>query len=357
MRITYLGPLPPHLGGIAQHGANVADALLATGNGVQRLSWRRPYPARLYPGDLVDPLAAPAPNVRYLLDWHDPGTWGRAGRAAARGDAVVLPWVTTVHGPATAVVLRATRELPRIAIVHNALPHERHPFDATISRMVLRRFDGAVVHATAVAEQLAELAPDLPVEVVAHPPNLPLRRSPLPNPRTPLRILVFGLVRAYKGVELALDAAALLRERGVDVELTVAGRFWEPLDHWRDEVTRRGLDHTVTLDDRYVPDHEVDELFARHHVLLAPYRAATQSGIVPLAQAAGRPVVATAVGGLAEAVRDGQSGRLAAPGDAEAIADALLEVAEDLDTYASGSAAAATSWEQVAEVITGLASG
>jgi D-inositol-3-phosphate glycosyltransferase len=354
MRITYLGLLPPHLGGIAQHGANVADALLAAGNRVQRLSWRRPYPARFYPGDLVDPSSAPAPGVRYLLDWYDPGTWGRAGRTAARGDALVLPWVTTVHAPPTLAILRATRHLPRIGIVHNALPHERHPFDSAIARRVLGSFDGAVVHATSIAEQLVELAPSLPVQVVAHPPNLDLEPEPLP-PASPLRVLVFGIVRAYKGVELALDAVSLLRDRGVALELTIAGRFWEPLEHWRREVARRDLEGLVTLDDRYIPDEEVGPLFAAHHLLLAPYRAATQSGIVPLAQAAGRPVVATAVGGLAEAVEDGVAGRIVPPDDPAALADGVEAVADHLGSFASHSAAAATTWAEVARAITGLA--
>jgi D-inositol-3-phosphate glycosyltransferase len=354
MRITYLGPLPPHLGGISQHGANVADALLAAGNAVQRVSWRRPYPAWLYPGDLVDPASAPAPHVRYLLDWYKPGTWHRAGRLAAEGDAVVLPWVTTVHAPPTLAVLRATGHLPRIGIVHNALPHERHPFDAAIVRQVFRGLDGAVVHATSIAEQLVELAPELPVRVVAHPPNLELSAAPLP-PTPPLRVLVFGIVRAYKGVELALDAVSILREKGVELELTIAGRFWEPLEHWRQEVVRRDLGGSVTLDDRYIPDAEVGPLFASHHLLLAPYRAATQSGIVPLAQAAGRPVVATDVGGLAEAVEDGVAGRVVAPGDPVALARGIEAVAEELATFARGSAAAATTWAEVALAVTDLA--
>jgi glycosyltransferase involved in cell wall biosynthesis len=350
LRLTYIGPLPPHGGGIAQHGANLTAALVARGHSVQRLSWRSPYPARLYPGELVDPTAEPAANVRYPLDWHRPHSWITAGRSARQGDALIIPWVTTVHGPAIWAAVRAAPGIPAVALVHNALPHERHLFDASMTGRILRRFDAAVVHATSVAEVLQDLVPNLPIEVVPHPPNLPLTASVLP-PRPPLRVLIFGFVRAYKGVELGLDAVAELIRRGVKVELTIAGKFWEPVERWQADVLARRLDDHVVLDDRYIPDEDVAQLFASHHIVLAPYRSATQSGIVPLAQAAGRPVVATAIGGLVEAVEDGVAGRLAAP-DSSELANAIADVAGDLERYAEGSRTAATEWTQVADVIT-----
>jgi len=61
-----------------------------------------------------------------------------------------------------------------------------------------------------------------------------------------------------------------------------------------------------------------------------PYRSGTQSGVVPLAYAHGRGVVTTRVGGLAEAVRDGETGLLVPPGDAAALAEALERVRSGL---------------------------
>jgi glycosyltransferase involved in cell wall biosynthesis len=355
LRFTYIGPLPPHFGGIAQHGANLTEALVTLDHAVKRISWSSPYPKRLYPGELTDPTSNPAPYVSYPLAWHRPASWVAAGRAARAGDALVVPWVTTFHAPATGVILRAAGDVPSVALVHNALPHERHAFDASLTAAVLRRFDAAVVHASSVADVVHDLAPDLPVEVVPHPPNLPLTVAPLPPPH-PLRVLIFGFVRAYKGVEFGLDAVAEIRHQGVDVELTIAGRFWEPLERWWAEVESRKLTEHVVLDNRYIPDEDVGSLFASHHLVLAPYRTATQSGIVPLAQAAGRPVVASSVGGLVEAVDDGVSGRLTDLNGA-ALAEAIIEVASDLERYAAGSAAAATCWTQVADVIVRSARG
>ncbi len=57
------------------------------------------------------------------------------------------------------------------------------------------------------------------------------------------------------------------------------------------------------------------ELFAAADVVVLPYVEASQSGAVPLAYAAEKPVVVTAVGGLPEAVEDGRTGLVVAPRD------------------------------------------
>ena len=351
MQITYFGHHPPHPGGVAQHGQGVVAGLRAREHQLQVLSWRRMYPARLYPGTVAAANHQPAPGVTALADWFDPTSWLRVGWRAAAGDLLVLPWVTAFHAPASAAVLRAAGDIARVAIVHNARPHERQPGSDTLLRTALRPLDGAVVHATSVADDLNQLLPHLPITVVEHPANLPLVPMPLPVSE-PLRLLVFGFVRAYKGVEVALDAVQLLVRDGVDVRLTIAGEFWEPIDQWRAAVASRGLASQVELRAGYVPDDEVQGLFSAHHLLVAPYHNATQSGIVPLARAAGRGVVVTRVGGLAEAVTDGTDGRLVPPGDPIALASALQDGRREAGRWGQRSAQRQTRWEDVADAIT-----
>lgn len=354
MDVTYFGPLPPHPGGIAQHGDALIDGFLRRGHRVQRLSWRDLYPPRLYPGSVASKDRNPRSDALELADWHDPRTWVRAGWRARAGDAIVLPWVTPFHAPAVLTTLSACAEVARLILVHNALPHERHRGDTLAIRAALRQADGAVVHATSVADDLSWLLPRLQVAVVPHPPNLPLSATPLPAP-TPLRVLVFGYVRAYKGVESALDALGLLTSQGSDVRLTIAGEFWEPVDEWVKEIAARGLGERVSLRPGYVADEDVQELFDAHHVLLAPYRSATQSGTIPLARAAGRAVVATDVGGLREAIDDGADGLLVPAGSAERIAVALQETQARLQDLAAASASRTSRWEDVADAFTALA--
>jgi len=58
-------------------------------------------------------------------------------------------------------------------------------------------------------------------------------------------------------------------------------------------------------------------------VVVLPYLSATQSGIAQIAFNFDRPVIATAVGGLGEVVKQGETGLVVPPGDPAALADAI----------------------------------
>ncbi|GIU88838.1 MAG: glycosyl transferase [Acidimicrobiia bacterium] len=349
MRIGYVGPVPPHPGGIAHHGDRLVGVLRARGHDVTVVSWASQYPRRLYPGEAVRVPPRDRAGTRFLLRWWDPLSWVRAGRAVRDRDLLVAPWVTPFHAPALLAVHLAARR-PLVVVAHNALPHERMPFDVPLARLVFRRASRVVAHSRSVAREVERLAPGRPVTVTAMPPLIPVGPAPLP-PRPPLRLLCLGIVRGYKGFDVAVDAVSRLLARGRDVELTIAGQLWHDAAVWRERVRDPKLRGRVRLDARYVPDDEVGGLLARHHLVLAPYRSATQSGVVPIALAAGRPVVASRVGGLAEAVADGESGVLVPPGDPEALADAVERAGSGLEALAAGTAAHRPSWEAVADAV------
>jgi glycosyltransferase involved in cell wall biosynthesis len=355
VRIVFTGPLPPLPGGISQHGAQLVRALAAEGHEVQAISWRAQYPRLLYRGQRVDPNATPFPGARHQMAWYDPGSWWRAGRAAHAADLLVLPWVTPVQAPAWRVLLAAARPTPAVAIVHNPIPHEQRPFDRALTRAVLGRLRGAVVHAQASVAPLGAIVPGLPVAAVPHPPNLEVPVAELP-PAPPYRLLFFGLVRPYKGLDIAIDALAKLVARGVDAELVVAGEFWGPVEPWRRQVESAGLGERVRLRPGYVPDAEVGGLLAATHLVVAPYRHATQSGIVPIAGRAGRAVVATSVGGLAEQVVEGVNGTLAAPSDAAALAAAVERALAELPALSAGARRMTATWSDVADAVVKLGS-
>ena len=99
--------------------------------------------------------------------------------------------------------------------------------------------------------------------------------------------------------------------------------------------------------DSYVSEEEMTLWLAACDVVALPYRAISGSGIAARAFAAGRPVAAAAVGGLAEAVEPGSTGELFPPGDSAALARAVETVlARGDDAYAPGLARAAerASW-------------
>mgnify|MGYP002682685571 CR=1 FL=1 len=96
-------------------------------------------------------------------------------------------------------------------------------------------------------------------------------------------------------------------------------------------------------------------LLARSSVILLPYLEATQSGVIPLAYGAERPVVATSVGAIPEIVENGRTGLLVPPGDASALAAGTIRLLGDQELAKRVAAAGRKyaeehlSWEAVAE--------
>ena len=349
MRIAYVGPVPPHRGGIAQHGWQTVEAFRRLGNDVEVESWRSLYPKGLFKGEQPTGLPRREGDVRFRLRWWHPLSWVLAGRRCREAELIVFPWVTPVHAIPLLVLLRAAGR-PAVSFVHNPEPHERMPFSKLLLRLVMARTEGAVVHAETAADALRERTDVERVEVTPHPPNLAIEPAPMPGP-VPLRLLFLGFVRAYKGVDLAIDAIGELRSRGRDVRLTIAGDFWEDPAPMREDLATRMLGDVVELRVGYVPDDEIGPTLAEHHLVVAPYRTATVSGIAPLAFAAGRPIVVTPVGGLPEAIAHGENGIVADVVDPVAVADAILAAAADLERLAAGAAASASRWEDVADAL------
>jgi glycosyltransferase involved in cell wall biosynthesis len=286
------------------------------------------------------------------LVWSDPRTWVRIGREARGHDRVVLVWVTPLQAPALAVVARLAGAGRAIAMVHNGRPHERGPLDRMLTRVGLGRVGRVVVHAPSIVDDLRHQGVTAEATVVPFPPQSAL--APTPLPEGPLRMLLFGeTARAYKGADVLLEAVAMLRRRRVALTLTVAGgvRSTEAL---RAAARRLGIEDSVDVRPGWVPDERLQALFAEHHLVVLPYRSATASGIVPLARAAGRPVVATAVGGLADVVHDGVDGILCEPGDPAALADALLEAWEAREQLARGIPHPMPTWSAVAAMVVGV---
>ena len=135
-------------------------------------------------------------------------------------------------------------------------------------------------------------------------------------------------MRPYKGLRRLLEALAALpsTERP---HLLIVGEIWRERRQLAAEVRRLRLQEQLTLIDRYVANEELPALFAVADALVLPYLSASQSAVAPLALAAGKPLIATAVGGLPELLRDGVDSLLVPANDRAALTAALRQLNDD----------------------------
>jgi glycosyltransferase involved in cell wall biosynthesis len=346
VKVTFVGGGVSPVSGISQHTERLLSGLRANGCEIQHLGWRNAGPRRLTRAQHGHGVA-----VKRGLVWWNPLTWVWVGLQARRADSVGLIWFTPLQAPALAVVGWIAGSRRTFAVIHNGSPHESVLMSGALTRLALRQCRLLIAHVESVVEDLRKVHVEAPAVIVPLPAQIDVLSTPLPD--GPLRLLHLGEVhRRYKGTDVLLRALALLRAQGLATSLTVAGRCRGEIDVAA-EVAALDLEAHVTLLDRWVPDDVLASLFMSHHLIVLPYRSATTSGVVPIALAAGRPVVATRVGGLVEMVIDDVNGFLCAPEDPAALADAITRASEHRNRLARGTVATAPpSWMAVAQKIT-----
>lgn len=172
---------------------------------------------------------------------------------------------------------------------------------------------------------------------------LELGRFPYQDPPQPgqgtLRVAAVGRHVPKKGFAELIDAIHLLVQAGTPVHLTLGGSG-ELEQQLRQQVQDLGLTHHITMPGP-LTQQEVRDLLSQAHVFAAPCVPAHDGNIDGLptvvleAMACGTPVIATAVTGLPEVIRDHDTGILLEPGDTEALATALTRIAQGhIDTRA-----------------------
>jgi glycosyltransferase involved in cell wall biosynthesis len=254
-------------------------------------------------------------------------------------------------------LLRLT-SLPRVLTVHDAIPHSEGGSGTNTSEERLRdRMRAGATHVTVHGQScvadFARASPDYRGEVTSSMHGVLMVPSANSAPIQPVdgRILFFGRMWAYKGLDVFLDAIDLLSKRGVRHQAVIAGRG--------PEMTRFGARMadmaSVNPIDTYVSAEDTSTLFQSAEIVALPYKDASQSGVLASAFGNHRPVVASATGGIPDVVTDGVNGLLVPPADAEALADALERVltsrplAASLTEGARQTAEGSLNWDHIAE--------
>ncbi len=135
-------------------------------------------------------------------------------------------------------------------------------------------------------------------------------------------ILFFGRIWPYKGLRYLIEAEPLISAKIPDITIIIAGTG-ENFDQYEKIMADKGR---YTVYNEYIPNEKAADLFRKATVVALPYIDGSQSGIVAMAYAFKKPVVATDVGSISEVVKHGETGFVVPPGDSEKLAEALVEI-------------------------------
>jgi glycosyltransferase involved in cell wall biosynthesis len=348
------------------HYTYLLSCALKDEHDVGALLMRRLVPRRLYPGrDRVGAAVANAvvypPDVPVYdgVDWY----WGPSLTNALRyldrqrPTVMIFQWWT-------GAVLHTYLRLARYAARHGARLilewHERQDVgeaavtgarryvEALMPRL-LPLVDAHVVHSRFDMQAISSAYP-LGNAIMRVIPHGPYNHLVIPEARRadarigfPFRLLYFGVVRPFKGVEDLVAAFSMLdRDQASQFRLSILGETWEEWTVPDQAIARSPHADLIERVDRYVSDEELAGYVARADAIVLPYHRSSMSGPLHVAMAAGLPVVVTAVGGLVEAVRDYAGAVLVPPENPDALRDALLRLpARQGERYANSH-----SWQQ-----------
>jgi glycosyltransferase involved in cell wall biosynthesis len=240
------------------------------------------------------------------------------------------------------LALPLLRSYPLVVTVHDPRHHVGdRDSQRTPQRLMdfgFRRADRVVVHGEMLKRQVMELFAKRSdkVHVIPHVAIGSAGTGNAAGEDDGRTILFFGRLWEYKGLRYLIEAEPLIREALPDARIVIAGAG-EDFEPYRQMMSRP---ENFIVHNRHISANECDQLFREASIVVLPYIEATQSGVVPLAYSAAKPVVATQVGALAEVVEDGVTGRLVPPRDVRALASAIVDLLRDSETrLAMGTAA------------------
>ena len=285
---------------------------------------RRPAYAALLPGYMIGGslasigLGASSPPDVVHVHWPVPHGWfGALARASSERTAVVSSFYS--------VEIRWIERRLRWA-----LPFLRWSIESADAVTAI-----STATAAAVARYTSREVPVIPFSAAISDRPLPDGPSAEARPlerEGPVRLLFVGRLVERKGVHILIRALARVRER-VDATLTVVGEGPEagPLEA---EARRVGVDPFVHFAGR-VDQEALGEAYRTSDLFVLPAvvdgKGDTEGLGVVLLEALefGLPLIASDAGGIPDIVKHGETGLLAPPGDAGALADAIMRVIDD----------------------------
>lgn len=339
MKIIILGTAWPYRGGLATFNERLARQFMSEGHEVEVWTFTLQYPSFLFPGK-TQYTNEPAPKdlvIRRELNSCNPFNWIKVGKAVRKAapDLLICCYWMSFFAPSYGLVSKMAQRNGKtrcVALVHNMIPHEPSILDKLFAPYFVKRQNGFVALSESVVKDIEAISHQHSAVSSPHPiydhygermtKEEACEALGLDGKKD--YMLFFGLVRAYKGLDLLLDAFGKVKDSLPNLQLIIAGEFYEDEDKYRTQIADLGLTERVIIRNEFVPDGDLRKYFGAADLIVQPYKTATQSGVTQVAFHFEKPMLVTNVGGLGEIVHDHKMGYACAP-NAEDIAEDLMD--------------------------------
>jgi starch synthase len=237
--------------------------------------------------------------------------------------SVEHPWIIP------SIFFLKLKKIPIVGTLHDVKAHhgDWSSFLRVLSLEFLKRFsDILIVHGNNMKEDLINSGvSENKIKVIPHGDYEFFTKLKKANIDERNSVLFFGRIMKYKGLICLLKSIPLIVRECPDVKITIAGEG--DLSDYIEFLEQN--QHHLEIYNSFIADQNIAELFQKAKLIVLPYTEASQSGIVHIAYAFRKPVVATNVGALPEVVEHGRTGLLIPVKDVNALAKAVIKLLKD----------------------------
>lgn len=346
LHVAILGPVYPFTGGISNYNSELCNHLSKHAI-LKVISYARALPSFVSFEQKNDPskncLRSP---VQFIFDILRSPTWNKTAQAIIdfKPDVLIFHWYMPFFAfPFYYPFYRVFKTVKKgcnckiIAICHELFPHENTLAYKLINSLraskmhasLSEKIDFFLVHTDKDFKRLPKIFPKTNVQKIFHPIyDVFYKKMGKLHARKLLHLkgnvlLCFGFVAEYKGISYLQEAVPEIL-KDAKLSLLIVGKFVAHKKIYLEKIRKLNIGEHLKIIDRYVPNEDIPIYFSAADLVVAPYISATQSGIVTIAYAFNKPVLATKVGGLPEMVHDNKTGYLVEPKNSKQLADAVL---------------------------------
>lgn len=333
MKIAFLGPAYPQRGGIAQFIAIYAQKLINAGHEVKIFSFKKQYPDFLFPGKTQNEESKKIIDlpIKQVVTPYNPLSFLGCAKKINQFNPDVLifkywiPFFAPLYGTLLRFLLK--KSIKTVCVIDNISFHEKWLFADLLTKFALKKTNTCIAMSKNVYnDAISKINIKSKKLKLLHHPNYDFYKNDEVKTEADLknRILFFGYIKPYKGLDVLLNAMPLILKQLPNLKLTIAGEIYGD-DVYSPLIKKLKLEKNIDFYKKFIANEEVESFFTKSDVCVLPYKHATQSGITQLSFSFNIPVIATNCGGIGETVFNGKNGYLIEPNNPKKLAEAIID--------------------------------
>ena len=306
----FLGPAKPFRGGIAETQNYLAEEISLKGFNVEIWTFTKLYPKILFPGKSQldkNKIEKSKLKSKRLIHAYNFFKWKSVAKKInfIQPKIVVFRYWTPLICPCWYYIKsKLDKSIKTVGLIDNWEHHEPQIWDKKLNTYFGNSMDMIVTFSKAVGMQINRTIKSR-ILMGFHP--IPSGKKFKPsepkqyNKNESDFVLFFGLIRKYKGLDLAIRAMSnkLIVEK--NIKLIIAGEFYDSEERYQDLIRDLSLNNIIIYN-QFIANKQVPDFFSVSNLVILPYTSATQSGVTQLAMYYNKPMLVTNVGGLPEII-------------------------------------------------------